>query len=214
MKLTWYGHSCFLLEDEKGVGILTDPCSPDTGYAIQGVKADIVTVSHDHYDHNYVASAVGEPQIISTPGKHQVCGVTITGFSTWHDEVQGEKRGANLLFLMELDGVRVLHLGDLGHELNDETIAAIGTVDVLLCPIGGVFTIDAQQAINLAERIRPSVFIPMHYLTPSLTFNIAGLDPLLQAVKSYNVHRIKESSCSVYADSLGEKRLLILDYQK
>lgn len=212
MQLTWYGHSCFLLESDEKTRILTDPCSPDTGYDLHDIPADVVTVSHDHYDHNCIAAAAGDPVIVSDPGAHFVCGVSITGFPTWHDEVQGKKRGANILYRIELDGIRVLHLGDLGHVPDQALIDAIGPVDVLLCPIGGTFTIDAAQAVEVAHLFKPRVFIPMHYLTPRLAFSIAGLDELLRLVQTYSVHRLGDSACTLSTDTLGEKRVLILDY--
>lgn len=214
MNITWYGHSCFLLQSDAGVGILTDPCDPATGYTLHDIPADAITISHDHHDHNYAAAAAGNPVIITSPGTHSVHGVTITGFSSWHDDAQGQARGANILFLIEIDGVRVLHLGDLGHLLDEDTVKAIGKVDVLLCPIGGKYTIDAEQAVETAELIQPRVFIPMHYATPSLQFSVAGLDEWAKRVKDRNVHRLNSNTCSISPETLGEKRILILNYRK
>ena len=215
MQLTWYGHSCFLLTDNAGTRILTDPCDPSVGYTLSCVACDIVTVSHGHHDHNYVEAAAGSPAVIDTEGAHTVNGVPVTGYASWHDEAQGSKRGGNLMFLMELDGVRVLHLGDLGHMLSKETIAAFGRVDVLLCPVGGNYTIDAPEAKRIATAIDPAIFIPMHYATPVSTIRIAGLAPMLQLVgKERTVHRLNGSACTITADALNEKRILILDYQR
>ncbi len=212
MQITWYGHSCFLLENSAGIRILTDPCGPDTGYALPSIPADIVTVSHDHFDHNCVSVASGEPTVISGPGPHAACGIRVTGFSTWHDDARGQKRGANILYRFELDDVRVLHLGDLGHVIDRPLAESIGRVDVLLCPIGGIFTIDAAQAAEMAGLLKPRVFIPMHYATPQLRFNVGGLDALLRQVRTYSVHRLNGSTCSLSPETLGEKRVLILDY--
>lgn len=214
MNITWYGHSCFLLQSDSGVGILTDPCDPATGYTLQDIPADAITISHDHHDHNYTAAAAGNPKIITTPGAHSVQGVTITGFPSWHDDAQGQARGTNILFLIEMEGVRVLHLGDLGHLLDEDTAKAMGKVDVLLCPIGGTYTIDAEQAIETAALIQPRVFIPMHYATPLLQFSVAGLDEWAKRVKGCNVHRLNSNTCSISPDTLGEKRILILNYTK
>ncbi len=215
MQITWYGHSCFLLSDEAGTRILTDPCDPSVGYTIHDVPCDAVTVSHGHHDHNYIEAAAGAPVVIDTVGAHEVNGVQVTGYPSWHDDAQGKKRGGNILFLVEMDGVRVLHLGDLGHMLPDETLAAIGRVDVLLCPVGGNYTIDAMEAKQVAAAVDPAIFIPMHYRTSDCTIQIGDLTPLLHAVDaSRSVHRINGSTCTIAKDTLSEKRVLLLQYAK
>lgn len=213
MQITWYGHSCFLLENGAGVRVLTDPCDPSVGYTVSGVACDIVTVSHGHHDHCYLAAATGAPLVIDTAGAHRAKDVPITGYPSWHDEVQGKKRGANILFLLELDGVRVLHLGDLGHMPGDDTLAAVGRVDVLLCPIGGTYTIDAAEAARVVAAIDPAVCIPMHYKTTACTLPIGGVAPFLDAIGSARtVQRVNDSVCAVAKDALNEKRVLLLDY--
>ena len=114
MILKWLGHSCFLLTSEAGVRILMDPCAPSTGYTVGPVAVDAVTASHDHYDHNYFEAALGNPVRITEPGVHEVKGVRVTGIPTWHDKECGAKRGCNIMFLVEMDGLRLLHAGDLG----------------------------------------------------------------------------------------------------
>lgn len=214
MQLTWYGHSCFLLESESGTRVLMDPCDPETGYHVEEVEADIITVSHGHHDHNYVQAAAGHPVVIETPGVHKETGVRISGFTTFHDEQGGAKRGGNIAFLVEMDNVRVLHLGDLGHELDPALVEAIGGVDVLLCPIGGVYTIDAQTAKKVAASINPQVFVPMHYMTPALTFVLDSIEKLLPLVGQERViHRINDCTCTISADALGEKRILLMQYK-
>ena len=146
MKLRWYGHSCFLLTGADGVRILTDPCDPPTGYKLHDIEADAVTVSHAHHDHNYLAAAAGQPAVIDSAGTFDVRGCRVTGVPTWHDPERGKKRGPNLVFVFEIDGLRVAHLGDLGDVPDAATVDAIGRVDVLLCPIGGYYTIDADEA--------------------------------------------------------------------
>ena len=151
MNLKWLGHSCFLLTSESGVRILMDPCAPKTGYTIAPVEADAVTASHDHYDHNYFDAALGDPVRITEPGVHEVKGVRITGIPTWHDKERGAKRGRNIMFLVEMDGIRLLHAGDLGHLPDEAAVRAVGQVDVLRAPIGGVYTIDGTEAKELAR---------------------------------------------------------------
>ncbi len=214
MQLTWYGHSCFLLTSESGYSILTDPCDSDTGYELHDLTCDTVTISHEHRDHNCLAIVAGSPNVLRTPGEHQAGEISVTGFSSYHDDAEGATRGENIVFLYQIDGLKVLHLGDLGHMLSDETIAKIGDVDILLAPIGGVFTINAKAATELADRLNAKVLIPMHYKTPALHFNIEGLEPLLAANANRRVHHLNANTASLTHETLGDRRLLILDYKR
>jgi len=214
MQITWYGHSCFLLTSESGYSILTDPCDPETGYELSNLVCDAVTISHEHHDHNCLAIVAGTPEIIRTPGEHLAGGISVKGFTNYHDNEKGAKRGENIVFLYEIDGLKILHLGDLGHMLPDETIKTIGDVDVLLAPIGGVFTINAKAATELADRLNAKVLIPMHYKTPALHFNIEGLEPLLAANANRRVHHLNANTATLSHDTLGDRRLLILDYKR
>ena len=214
MQITWYGHSCFLLTSESGYSILTDPCDPETGYELSNLVCDAVTISHEHHDHNCLAIVAGTPEIIRTPGEHLAGGISVKGFTNYHDNEKGAKRGENIVFLYEIDGLKILHLGDLGHMLPDETIQTIEDVDVLLAPIGGVFTINAKAATELADRLNAKVLIPMHYKTPALHFNIEGLEPLLAANANRRVHHLNSNTATLSHDTLGDRRLLILDYKR
>lgn len=187
MKLTYLAHSTFLLESDAGARLVTDPVDKGSGYDLHHVKADVVTISHHHFDHDALDQVGGDPAVIDTLGKQAQNGFTITGFSAYHDEVKGQKRGPNTLYKIEADGKTVVHLGDLGHDLDDTTAEALSGADALLIPIGGRFTIDAEQAAALAERLAPKAVIPMHYKTPQLTFEIAPLDPFLAAAKDLPV---------------------------
>lgn len=155
MKLTWCGHSCFLLESRVG-SVVFDPYAPGSvpGLALPPLKADAVICSHEHADHFY-------PEGVELSG--QKPDFKMQRFDCWHDDVKGAKRGKNTMTLVEADGLRVLHMGDLGHMLSPSQLAAFGRVDVLLIPVGGFYTIDAQQAAALAAEIAPSVTVPMHY---------------------------------------------------
>jgi L-ascorbate metabolism protein UlaG (beta-lactamase superfamily) len=185
-KLTYYGQSCFLLETAGGTRILMDPYPKGIGYEVpQGFKADIVTISHEHYDHNNVAFVNGKPRVIRglTADKkgwarvdEKLKDVSIRSVGVYHDEQRGAARGLNTVFIFEVGCVRIAHLGDLGHVLNDEQLAAIGAVDVLLVPVGGKFTIDALKATRVIEQLRPRIMvIPMHYKTDAST--IKELEP-------------------------------------
>ena len=213
MQITWYGHSCFLLTADNGYSILTDPCDRETGYELHDIVCDAVTVSHDHHDHNCLSSVAGSPLVIRTPGEHTAGELKVTGFSSYHDDQLGANRGENIVFLYLIDGLKVLHLGDLGHMLSDDIIAEIGAVDVLLAPIGGVFTINAKTATALADQLKAKVLIPMHYKTPALHFNVEGLEPLLAENAGRRTHFLNSDTATLTSDALGERRLLILDYK-
>ena len=214
MQITWYGHSCFLLTSESGYSILTDPCDPETGYELHDLVCNAVTISHEHHDHNCLAIVAGKPEVFRTPGEFRAGEIPVTAFTNYHDNEKGAHRGENIVFLYEIDGLKVLHLGDLGHMLSYETIKTIGDVDVLLAPIGGVYTINAKAATELADRLNAKVLIPMHYKTPALHFDIEGLEPLLAANANRRVHHLNANTATLSHDTLGDRRLLILDYKR
>ncbi len=155
MTLTWYGHSCFLLETAEGSAVF-DPYAPGSvpGWLLPPLTADVALCSHQHSDHNW---AEGVTPTGRAPG------FRVETLAVWHDEVRGAKRGPNTIHIVEAEGLRVAHLGDLGHELSPEQLAALGHIDVLMLPVGGFFTIDAKQAARTAAAIGAPVVIPMHY---------------------------------------------------
>ena len=164
MKLRWLGHSCFELTLNNGKVLVTDPYDASVGYPPLRVRADAVLSSHDHFDHNHFAAVTGDPQIINRPGEYEACGARITAVPTWHDDAAGAKRGANLITVIEADGLRVAHLGDLGHlPETDAQKAALTGLDAMLIPIGGHFTIDTPQAVEIIERFKPRCAIAMHF---------------------------------------------------
>jgi L-ascorbate metabolism protein UlaG (beta-lactamase superfamily) len=170
MEIKWYGHSSFLLTTDKGIKIITDPYEPGAfgGGIMYGPitdKADICLVSHDHADHNYFAGLRGSPQVIKTSGRHEVKGVVIEGIPTFHDASRGSERGNNIIFIVVADGIRVCHLGDLGHRLSDKEVKAIGQVDCLLIPVGGFYTIGPEEATAVADQLQPKLIIPMLWKT-------------------------------------------------
>lgn len=171
MIIKWVGHASFRIELNDGRSVVTDPYDEKVGYALPVHKADIVTISHEHFDHNYIGN-LSPVHVLREAGKQELGGITIEGFPSFHDDEQGAKRGKNMIYLIEADGMRVLHLGDLGHDLSDEQIAAFGPIDVLTIPVGGVFTIDAEQAAALAKRINARIIVPMHFKTASLSFGL------------------------------------------
>jgi len=162
--ITWLGLSCFRIRGSQAV-IITDPFPPGLGYTLGKQTADIVTVSHQHPSHSYDQGINSEHRLVKGPGEYEISGVLILGISTYHDSVKGQTRGKNTIYLMEIDGVNVLHLGDLGHALNDQQAEEIGNVDVLLLPVGGVNTINAAMAAEVIRKLEPKMVVPMHYKT-------------------------------------------------
>ena len=172
MKLKWLGHSCFELTLPGGV-IVTDPYDDTVGYPPLHVRADAILSSHDHFDHNYFAAVEGDPAILNAPGFRETCGATIPAVPSFHDDVRGAKRGENLIHLIEAEGLRVAHLGDLGHQPEtDEQRAALSNLDVMLIPIGGTFTLDTPAAVKLIEAFKPRCAIAMHFRNRYCHFNI------------------------------------------
>ena len=166
MLLYWNGHSEFLLESADGYRVVTDPFDDHVGYPMRTVHADAVTVSHGHGDHNYTQKVAGTPMILSAPGTTRLTPeVLVRSISAFHDDAEGSKRGVTLLTVVEMDGLRIAHLGDLGSPLNEEQQAFLKDTDILLVPVGGFYTIDAAQAAGIVRELQPKVTIPMHYKT-------------------------------------------------
>lgn len=184
MNWTWLGHSTFLLRNDAGNRLLTDPVDEKSGYAFAPVFADAVTVSHGHHDHCAVERVSGEPVVKQTCTEETLAGFRIKGYFSYHDEARGRLRGTNVIFSIEADGQRFVHCGDLGHVPDDETMKALKGCDVLFIPVGGVYTIDGKTAWELTKRIAPKTVVPMHFLTPSLTFKLDPVDRFLSAAKA------------------------------
>jgi L-ascorbate metabolism protein UlaG (beta-lactamase superfamily) len=212
VKIKWLGHSCFLITSSTGVRILTDPFDETVGYKVPEAEADIVTTSHDHFDHNYVKAVKGEYVHINTSGRHNVKGIDILGVDTFHDEAGGSKRGGNVVFTYLVDGMKICHLGDLGHILTEEQLNQIGRVDVLLLPVGGTFTIDYREASELAGKMNPRLIIPMHFKTPVMKFDIDGVDKFVAGKDS--VESIDENELEITPESFNTlARIVVLNYE-
>jgi L-ascorbate metabolism protein UlaG (beta-lactamase superfamily) len=167
---------------------MTDPFPPDLGYTLGKPTADIVTVSHQHPSHSYIQGISGEPRKVQGPGEYEISGVLIIGVATFHDAEGGSKRGKNTVYLMEVDGVSVCHLGDLGHVLTSEQVEEIGNVDALLLPVGGVSTIGATMAAEVIRQLEPRAVVPMHYKTPEID---RELDPVDKFLKEMGIEQIE-----------------------
>ncbi len=188
------GHSCFLLEESTGTKVVTDPYSSDIGITLPPISADIVTVSHSHSDHNNVKAISGSPLVINKPGMYDRKGVQVFGLNTYHDEHSGKERGSNIIFNIRMDGVNICHLGDVGHGPSPLMIEEIGPVDILMVPVGGHFTIDAEIAKEYVDRLMPSVIIPMHYKTDDINLNIEGIDAFLEYFDKDDIEYVTSGS--------------------
>jgi L-ascorbate metabolism protein UlaG (beta-lactamase superfamily) len=212
VKIRWFGHACFLLESQDGTKIVTDPFDGSVGYKIPMVEADIVTVSHDHYDHNYVEGVQGDPEIMKSPGDYTIGGISIKGIPTFHDEVKGSKRGANIIFVFEIDGIRICHMGDLGHLLSKTQLEEIGDVDILMIPVGGTFTLDAEGAKAVLEQFSPKIIIPMHFKTPDISLPIDPVDNFLEIMEK-GEHLDTNTIEVAPADFTEDNRIVVLQYE-
>ncbi len=205
MLLKWLGHSAFLLTAADGTRIVTDPYvsgsfDGDIQYGPIREAADAVTVSHHHQDHDGVSGLPGKPKVFEGKGSFKAGSVSIVGVETFHDENQGAQRGRNTVYVIEAEGLRVCHCGDLGHVLTPQQVAAIGKVDVLLVPVGGTFTVNAAGARKVAAQLGAKVAIPMHYKTDKLGF---GIDTVAEFTRGQaNVKRVGQSEVELSADKL------------
>lgn len=178
MEIRYLGHASFHLKG-KSASVVTDPFDKEkVGLKFPSVSAEIITVSHDHSDHNAIKGVEGTPLILDLPGEFEKEGIRVSGFATFHDKENGAKRGKNIVYKIEIDNVSILHCGDLGHVFNDETLEEIGTVDVLLVPVGGVYTIDSTEALQIIKQIDPKIVIPMHYKVDGMTETFKDLAPV------------------------------------
>ena len=181
MKIEWMGHACFAIETDAGTRIVTDPFDETVGYPMPWGRADIVTTSHGHFDHNHYAPL--SPANVADEAKAYVFGdVKITGIASFHDDAQGAKRGRNIMFVIEADGKRVAHLGDLGHMLSEEQVRALGELDAVMIPVGGTYTLTGEQAAVQAKAIGAKATLPMHYSNRWCRFPITNEMPFLLAM--------------------------------
>jgi L-ascorbate metabolism protein UlaG (beta-lactamase superfamily) len=178
LDVTWLGHGCFRLRG-RNAAVVTDPYPPAIGLKLQRLDADLVTISHDHENHNYT-QAVREAYEIRGPGEYEVAGVAVIGVPTYHDADKGAKHGLNTVYLIEIDDVRICHLGDLGHSLDDTQAETLSSADVLLVPVGGRTTINATQAAEVVRQLEPRYVVPMHYAVPGLKLQLDPIDRFLK----------------------------------
>jgi L-ascorbate metabolism protein UlaG (beta-lactamase superfamily) len=208
MKVKYLGHSSFLITSDAGTRIIIDPynTAEDLTYGEIRESADIVTVSHDHFDHNNVAAVRGNPEVVRRSARAKE--IDFKGIPSYHDEAGGTMRGSNTIFCFAVDGVRVCHLGDLGHQLSKEQAAGLGEVDILFIPVGGVFTINARAATEVCDRVKPRVIIPMHFKTDRSLPDLAGVEEFLKG--KANVERLGTSEIEFKSGALPASTSIIV----
>jgi L-ascorbate metabolism protein UlaG (beta-lactamase superfamily) len=214
MEITYFNHSSFRLKGKNGT-VLTDPYDDKVGFSLPNLSIDIVTTSHDHYDHNAINKVNGtarreKPFIVSNPGEYEVGGISVFGVSTYHDDSKGADRGKNTVFTVLIDDLRVTHLGDLGHELSSDQLEDIGVVDVLLCPVGGHFTIDPKAAVKIIQQIEPSYVIPMHYRSPKHGEGFEKVATIEDFLKEYGMSPVAVLKLNVEKGKLPEETTLVV----
>ena len=189
LQIRWHGHSCFEITND--VTIVTDPHDGKSiGIPAPSAFADIILVSHDHYDHNSVKSVQKETStVVTSEKKRTIATIPIEGVPSFHDESSGQKRGKNIIFHFTIGDISFCHLGDLGHLLDQQAAESIGPIDILFIPIGGTFTLDAQQAWEVIKTLQPKIVVPMHYKIGGLSLPIAPIDPFLE-LNTYRVLKV------------------------
>lgn len=213
MRVSWLGHACFLLETNQGVRVITDPYeSGGYGGAVRydpiNLEADIVIVSHQHADHNYT-QGFKIAEIIDKKGQTKTNDLEITGIPSYHDNENGKIRGSNIIFIIYVEGLKIVHFGDLGTK--DIDLELFKDIDIALIPVGGLFTLDAEQASEILKQIKPKIAIPMHFKTPKLDFDIEGVERFLELNQDYE----KKDILEVDLKNINSfKKIILLNYQR
>jgi len=209
MEIVWYGHACFRLRG-RGCAAVTDPFSPELGRKLPSFRASVVTISHAHEGHNYARAVRGRPYVISGPGEYEVNGIFVWGIPTYHDGKKGQERGKNTAYVLEIEGLSICHLGDLGHIPSQEQIEAMDGIDVLLVPVGGRHVLDSAAAAETVNLLEPSIVIPMHYPVPGLKTKGDPVDRFLKEMAVGSLEPLEK--LSITKSGLSEQtRVVLLD---
>ena len=210
MKIEYLGHSCFKLTESTGTSIVCDPYDSSVGYAVPEVTADAVTVSHHHHDHDNTGAVKGSPVVIDKECSYDLPGVEINAIKSFHDDKRGKMRGENFIFKFRMDGIDVCHLGDLGESCTSELIDLLLPVNVLLIPVGGNYTIDAEMAKEYVDRIMPDVVIPMHFRDKGCTLDIDKVDEFCDLFDEEYIEEKENELELMRSDLKGETKVIVL----
>jgi len=216
MNIFWHGQSCFQIAISQAknnhVNIVIDPFSEDIGLRVPKLEADILLISHQHSDHNNVKAVTGNPFLISGPGEYEIKEVFVQGIAAFHDSSSGKERGINTIYIIEVEELRICHLGDLGQkELTPEQVEKIGEVDILMIPVGGTFTISAKEAIKIMSQTEPNIIIPMHYQLPKLKMKLDGLDKFLKTMGIKKIESLPKLSIKKKDIVSEEAKIVVLN---
>ncbi|MDO8639090.1 MAG: MBL fold metallo-hydrolase [Candidatus Daviesbacteria bacterium] len=209
MDIYWYGQSCFKIKG-KTATVVIDPFDPEfTGLKIpKDLEAQVVLVTHNHKDHNFAEIVKGGPLIISGPGEYEKAGVSVSGIKTFHDKTSGSERGVNTIYHLIVDGINIVHVGDLGHNLTEEQSSLIDATDILMVPVGGTYTLNAEGASEVVSELEPGIVIPMHYALPEGKSDLSGVEPFLKEMGAENVEAVPK--LSITKDKLPEETTVTL----
>lgn len=213
MKIKYYGHAAFQITTDGGIKIIIDPYqsgafSGALAYGKITDEADVVLTSHDHDDHNYIGDIRGSFTKIGAAGEYETKGIRVRAVHTYHDQSKGSERGNNLIFAVEADGLTIIHAGDLGHVLDEETLSKIGGADVLLLPVGGFYTINAGEATKIMETMSPSITVPMHYKTAKCDFPIASVEDFTEG--RVNVKKLSDAVLEITKATLPQQPEIVV----
>lgn len=213
MHIIWHGQSCFQIIIPKNKGeqasIVIDPFDETLGLRIPPLSADILCVTHQHHDHNNIKAVKGEPFLIEGPGEYEIKEISIQGISAFHDDKEGKERGRNTIYMIEAEGMRLCHLGDLGQkELTPDQLEKIGNADILMIPIGGTYTLSAKEAAKIISQIEPRIVIPMHYYLPKLKIKVEGVDKFLKEMGRKSVE--PQNKLLIKKKDLPEKMQIVV----
>ncbi len=216
MTLNWYGQSCFQISSSRGkdnhLSIIIDPFEESIGLKLpRKLQADIVLVTHNHPDHNNVKAVSGSPFAINGPGEYDIKGVLVQGIQSFHDNSQGKERGNSVIYTLETEEIRLCHLGDLGQkELSSEQLEQIGEIDILMIPVGGIYTINAAEAIKIISQIEPKITIPMHYQIPNLKIRLDRIDNFLKQLGIKKLEPLPKLTIKKKDISAEEAKIIVL----
>ena len=180
MEINWYGQTCFRIAERGLATVVTDPYAPDTGMTLPRPRADILTVSYDDPQCNYTSGVRGPYKLIDGPGEYEIGGVFVTGIATFADGKSGTLRGLNTVFTFDFSGLTICHLGHLGHVPTQAQVEDLGTVNILLVPVGGAGSLTPDQASEVISLFEPSIVVPMYYKIPELKAKLGTLDRFLK----------------------------------
>lgn len=216
MKITWHGQALFQITTSQSknsqVKLVIDPFDKSVGLRVPRIEADILLVTHQHYDHNNIKSVTGNPFLIEGPGEYEAKSIFVQGVHSFHDDSQGKERGQNTIYVIGSEDIKICHLGDLGQdELTEEQVEKIGDIDILMIPVGGKYTIPAEKASKIMSQLEPKITIPMHYALPNLKIKLDPLSKFLKAFGIKSLAPIKKLSIKKRDIPTEEAKIIILE---